>query len=134
MMVTYSLTIDSLHTYYVVAGDTPVLVHNSNTAGSCGLGFPNDPYDPAAVDARSAANKELYKATNTDMATGLGYAKRFAPNGNFPFDSHGQEVFFNGKNYISPDIDGHNVIGWKMFNRSGDRIGTYDMDLNYVKP
>jgi len=28
--VTYNLTIDTLHTYYVVAGDTPVLVHNSN--------------------------------------------------------------------------------------------------------
>jgi hypothetical protein len=29
-MVTYDLTIDSLHTYYVVAGDTPVLVHNDS--------------------------------------------------------------------------------------------------------
>ncbi|MBS2966872.1 hypothetical protein KGA66_27815 [Actinocrinis puniceicyclus] len=27
--VTYNLTIDSLHTYYVEAGDTPVLVHNA---------------------------------------------------------------------------------------------------------
>jgi len=27
-MVTYDLTIDSLHTYYVVAGGTPLLVHN----------------------------------------------------------------------------------------------------------
>jgi RHS repeat-associated protein len=27
---TYDLTIDGLHTYYVVAGDTPVLVHNYN--------------------------------------------------------------------------------------------------------
>ena len=25
---TYNLTVDSVHTYYVVAGDTPVLVHN----------------------------------------------------------------------------------------------------------
>jgi hypothetical protein len=29
-MVTYNLTIDSLHTYYVEAGSTPVLVHNSS--------------------------------------------------------------------------------------------------------
>jgi hypothetical protein len=29
---TYDLTIDGLHTYYVVAGDTPVLVHNINSA------------------------------------------------------------------------------------------------------
>ena len=29
-MVTYDLTIDGLHTYYVVAGGTPVLVHNTS--------------------------------------------------------------------------------------------------------
>ena len=29
-IVTYNLTIDDLHTYYVEAGTTPVLVHNSN--------------------------------------------------------------------------------------------------------
>ena len=28
-IVTYNLTVDGLHTYYVVAGDTPVLVHNA---------------------------------------------------------------------------------------------------------
>ena len=27
---TYNLTVESLHTYYVLAGETPVLVHNSN--------------------------------------------------------------------------------------------------------
>ncbi|MFE7131752.1 polymorphic toxin-type HINT domain-containing protein [Streptomyces sp. NPDC057638] len=31
---TYNLTVNSLHTYYVLAGRTPVLVHNSN--GECG--------------------------------------------------------------------------------------------------
>ncbi|WP_073501593.1 GH-E family nuclease [Actinacidiphila paucisporea] len=29
----YNLTVDQLHTYYVVAGGTPVLVHNSNGCG-----------------------------------------------------------------------------------------------------
>ncbi|GAA4617171.1 RHS repeat-associated core domain-containing protein [Actinoallomurus liliacearum] len=33
-MVTYNLTVDGLHTYYVEAGATPVLVHNS---GLCGI-------------------------------------------------------------------------------------------------
>ncbi|MGW3647008.1 polymorphic toxin-type HINT domain-containing protein [Streptomyces sp. NPDC000878] len=33
---TYNLTVDDLHTYYVLAGDTPVLVHNSD--GLCGVG------------------------------------------------------------------------------------------------
>ncbi|MEY9927821.1 RHS repeat-associated protein [Catenulispora sp. GP43] len=40
-MVTYDLTIDSLHTYYVVAGDTPVLVHNAGGKGWCGGPIPN---------------------------------------------------------------------------------------------
>ncbi|MEV4442187.1 LamG-like jellyroll fold domain-containing protein [Streptomyces sp. NPDC049577] len=30
--VTYDLTVDGLHTYYVVAGGTPILVHNTNAA------------------------------------------------------------------------------------------------------
>ncbi|GAA1239717.1 RHS repeat-associated core domain-containing protein [Kitasatospora nipponensis] len=34
-IVTYNLTVDSLHTYYVLAGTTPVLVHN--TGPGCGL-------------------------------------------------------------------------------------------------
>ncbi|MFK0027282.1 MULTISPECIES: polymorphic toxin-type HINT domain-containing protein [Streptomyces] len=32
---THDLTVDGIHTYYVLAGETPVLVHNSN--GSCGV-------------------------------------------------------------------------------------------------
>ncbi|GAA3872426.1 hypothetical protein GCM10023084_26740 [Streptomyces lacrimifluminis] len=36
---TYNLTVDDLHTYYVLAGQTPVLVHNSN----CPNGKLSDP-------------------------------------------------------------------------------------------
>jgi RHS repeat-associated protein len=32
---TYNLTVNDLHTYYVLAGNTPILVHNSN--GLCGV-------------------------------------------------------------------------------------------------
>ncbi|HEY7223860.1 MAG TPA: polymorphic toxin-type HINT domain-containing protein, partial [Micromonosporaceae bacterium] len=46
------LTVADVHTYYVLAGDTPVLVHN--TGGSCAVGLPGDPYDPAAVAARQS--------------------------------------------------------------------------------
>jgi hypothetical protein len=68
-----------------------------------------------------------------ERASALGYTKRI-PAQKAPFNSHGQEVFFNGKTYITPDIDAHNVThGWKMFNRRGQRIGTYDPDLNYLK-
>ncbi|GAB2922113.1 polymorphic toxin-type HINT domain-containing protein [Streptomyces sundarbansensis] len=36
---TYNLTVDDLHTYYVLAGDTPVLVHNSNCVVSYDADF-----------------------------------------------------------------------------------------------
>ncbi|MFF0717060.1 polymorphic toxin-type HINT domain-containing protein [Streptomyces bauhiniae] len=38
--VTYDLTVGDVHTYYVLAGDTPVLVHNSN---GCPTGRLSDP-------------------------------------------------------------------------------------------
>jgi len=33
----YNLTIEGIHTYYVIAGNTPVLVHNTNGPGACDL-------------------------------------------------------------------------------------------------
>ncbi|MGW1717508.1 polymorphic toxin-type HINT domain-containing protein [Streptomyces sp. NPDC002156] len=134
---TYNLTVDDLHTYYVLAGQTPVLVHNSDCDLPEGYtsspALKGDPYHPDSVAARSAQNRELYAGTVGDRAGALGYRTRI-PAQKAPFNSHGQVVFSNGKNYITPDVDGHNVSGgWKMFNRKGQRIGTYDPDLNYLK-
>ncbi|NOH29416.1 hypothetical protein F0244_14730 [Vibrio mediterranei] len=62
-------------------------------------------------------------------ANELGYGRRIAPQ-KAPFNSHGQPVFSNGKGYISPDVDGHNVTnGWKMFDNKGRRTGTWNSDL-----
>lgn len=134
---TYNLTVDDLHTYYVLAGATPVLVHNSNCDLPEGYtsspALKGDPYHPDTVKERSRENRELYAGTVADRAGALGYRTRI-PAQKAPFNSHGQVVFSNGKNYITPDVDGHNVTdGWKMFNRRGQRIGTYDSDLNYLK-
>ncbi|MFF8597152.1 polymorphic toxin-type HINT domain-containing protein [Streptomyces sp. NPDC015220] len=133
----YNFTVEQLHTYYVLAGQTPVLVHNSNCDLPEGYtsspALKGDPYHPDSVAARSAQNRELYAGTVGDRAGALGYRTRI-PTQKAPFNSHGQVVFSNGKNYITPDVDGHNVSdGWKMFNRKGQRIGTYDPDLNYLK-
>ncbi|MEV4757823.1 polymorphic toxin-type HINT domain-containing protein [Micromonospora sp. NPDC049559] len=50
------LTVDNFHTYYVIAGNMPVLVHN------CGESkwTPDENYSPEAVAGRSAANKAYY--------------------------------------------------------------------------
>ncbi|MEV5338566.1 polymorphic toxin-type HINT domain-containing protein [Streptomyces sp. NPDC052676] len=42
---TYNLTVDDLHTYYVLAGDTPVLVHNSNGCRTFGSQSPTGRLD-----------------------------------------------------------------------------------------
>ena len=68
-----------------------------------------------------------------EAAKNLGFDRRIPPQ-KAPFDSHGQPVFYNGKNYITPDVDSHNVSnGWKLFNSKGKRIGTYDSELNKIK-
>ncbi|WP_337022270.1 VENN motif pre-toxin domain-containing protein [Pantoea anthophila] len=68
-----------------------------------------------------------------EAAGNLGFDRRI-PAPKAPFNSHGQPVFFDGKTYITPDVDSHNVTnGWKMFDRRGKRMGTYDSDLNRIK-
>ncbi|WP_285751747.1 RHS repeat-associated core domain-containing protein [Lentzea sp. NBRC 105346] len=46
---TYNLTIDAVHTYYVLAGNTPALVHNSNVCGGIALGLSEVDGDPMAL-------------------------------------------------------------------------------------
>ncbi|PRY28230.1 polymorphic toxin-type HINT domain-containing protein [Pseudosporangium ferrugineum] len=132
----YDLTVNDIHTYYVLAGNTPVLVHNCGDLPegySSSPGLRGDPYHPDEVAKRSRDSWDLYGPSIQDRAAALGYKSRI-PAQRAPFNSHGQVVFSDGKNYITPDVDGHNVSdGWKMFNRRGQRIGTYDADLNYLK-
>jgi hypothetical protein len=158
----HNLTVDGLHTYYVNVGGQDVLTHNAG-GKRCDRGklsptqewqpeaseverplpegyrsspaLEGDPYHPDAVEERSRKNQARYGPTVADLARDLGYGTRIPPQKAMAlFNSHGQDVFFNGKNYITPDVDGHNVVGWKMFDRTTlRRIGTYDRDLNYVK-
>ncbi|MFI1017802.1 polymorphic toxin-type HINT domain-containing protein [Streptomyces sp. NPDC020965] len=61
---TYNLTVDDLHTYYVLAGDTPVLVHNSECprtpTGGRGTNFRNlSPNKPATINGREFSGHAL---------------------------------------------------------------------------
>ncbi|WP_261570964.1 HINT domain-containing protein [Frankia gtarii] len=53
----YNLTVDTLHTYYVLAGTTPVLVHNCNRVG---LNF-TDSERQKVYDANEAKNSGVLK-------------------------------------------------------------------------
>lgn len=70
-MVTYDLTIDGLHTYFVVAGDTPLLVHNdscrdgilaklparpTNSGPTAGIAVTNDGVELPMVDSSKSGD------------------------------------------------------------------------------
>ena len=52
--------------------------------------------------------------------------------------SNGQKVFTNGKDYITPDADGHKGGIWKRASsiknllNKGTRMGTYDENLKRI--
>jgi hypothetical protein len=58
----------------------------------------------------------------------LGFKKRIPPQ-KAHFNSHGQPVFQKGDRFITPDVDQHLGGTWKLFDRSGNRLGTYNEDL-----
>nr|WP_260676307.1 VENN motif pre-toxin domain-containing protein [Pantoea ananatis] len=108
--------------------------HNGNTSGvpdTAGNTIITPiPDGPSKDDLAYLAlkGKEAQKA-----ASDLGFGNKI-PAPKVPFNSHGQPAFYNGKVYITPDIDSHNVTNsWKMFDRKGNRLGTYDSSLNRIK-
>ena len=68
-------------------------------------------------------------ASAADKAKELGYDRKVKDP---PFNPHGQPVFTNGKDFITPDADQHNGGEWKGFDRRGNRTGTYDGNLDRI--
>ncbi|MFJ9961287.1 polymorphic toxin-type HINT domain-containing protein [Streptomyces avermitilis] len=66
---TYNLTVEGLHTYYVLAGNTPVLVHNA----SCGPSLKNLPkdYDRRTVGILDVGNEQLPMISGPGGQSGL---------------------------------------------------------------
>ena len=82
-------------------------------------------------DGQTSAPKT--KQEITQQAADLGYTRRIPPQ-KAPFNSHGQPVYTDGDDYITPDATGHNTTnGWKIFDRHGTRVGTYTWDLTRIK-
>ena len=83
--------------------------------------------------AGGETNAPKTKAEITQQAADLGYTRRIPPQ-KAPFNSHGQPVFSDGDDYLTPDGTGHNTTnGWKIFDRRGTRVGTYTWDLTRIK-
>ncbi|MCX5129467.1 polymorphic toxin-type HINT domain-containing protein [Streptomyces sp. NBC_00347] len=101
---TYNLTVDDLHTYYVLAGNTPVLVHNS---GGCGEDVysiedhvtPRHTRDGADADA----TKSLFDdgADLGELATGSA-----GQIGRYQSDTGNIRYFITGKDIVGTDRRG----------------------------
>ncbi len=99
----YNLTVADIHTYYVLAGNTPVLVHNTGPCDVPALG----PHRPAGVGddwtARTADNGKgtVWQAPgatgNASMVRTMNPTAQY-PNGYVRFHNrHGQPIGLNGK-------------------------------------
>ena len=69
-----------------------------------------------------AAAGRLTSSQAGDLAKYLGYSRVKGA----PFNSMGQTVFSNGRHYITQDVTSHSGGVWKVFDRAGRRVGTYD--------
>jgi RHS repeat-associated protein len=98
-----------------------------------GLGPEMNRYSPDGGGYRARPGNEspgrLTNAQSRELAKYVGYNRQVR---DAPFNSRDQPVYTNGRNFITPDVDSHNGGVWKMFNRSGTRLGTYDAALNRI--
>ncbi|MEU6535120.1 polymorphic toxin-type HINT domain-containing protein [Streptomyces sp. NPDC047000] len=124
---TYNLTVDDLHTYYVLAGATPVLVHNSTpcpTAINLGprpSGVGNDWVGRRADNGKGTVWQKSGSAGNSDMVRVMDPTGRY-PNGYVRFhNKSGQPIGLDGKpgskadTHIPMEPDGTYPLpaGWK---------------------
>ncbi|WP_404870167.1 polymorphic toxin-type HINT domain-containing protein [Kitasatospora griseola] len=70
LMPAYNLTVRGIHTYYVLAGTTPVLVHNAGKGGVCGPGdIPNVVHDGVDDIINNGRPPRLTPQGNVDTFT-----------------------------------------------------------------
>ncbi|MGW6310146.1 polymorphic toxin-type HINT domain-containing protein [Streptomyces niveus] len=73
----YNLTVDGLHTYYVLAGEAPVLVHNTN----CGNRKHDRARGAAGIDEMTATFERFYKRSDIYSETYGNGLKLWTPYG-----------------------------------------------------
>jgi hypothetical protein len=126
---TFNFEVADFHTYFV--GEDGAWVHNMKDCGELpgGPALKGSTHHPDVVESRSRKWHQKYGDDGFENAARhFGYERTKS----YPFNSHGQRVYFNGKNYITPDVDSHVGGVWKMFDRHGRRMGTYNGDLQKI--
>ena len=69
--------------------------------------------------------KKLNRSEARKEAKQLGFKETKNP----PFNSKGQPAFRSGERWISADQNGYNGGVWKLFDKLGNRLGTYNKEL-----
>ena len=108
----------------VVAGGVMVMTQGGTAAiaGAAGAGTFLAESANSLSGGRSGG---LSNAEAREQARDLG----FKATKDAPVNSHGKPVFQKGDFFITPDRDSHKGGVWKVFDRKGNRIGTYNADL-----
>ncbi|MDQ1026633.1 RHS repeat-associated protein [Streptomyces umbrinus] len=115
---TYNLTVDDLHTYYVLAGDTPVLVHNSGPGcGSAWVDSNSIPHHFKHAEDFGIMGKES-KATKQAFVDAIGDFVKNPGNvqiaGTYRGTPARHFVDPNSGRHVSVDLDSGKMLGaWK---------------------
>ncbi|NUL25204.1 RHS repeat-associated core domain-containing protein [Streptomyces lunaelactis] len=115
---TYNLTVDDLHTYYVLAGDTPVLVHNSGPGcGSAWIDSNSIPHhfkhaeDFGIMGKESKATKQAFVGAVGDFVKNPGNVQIAGTYRGTPARHY---VDLNSGRHVSVDLDSGKMLGaWK---------------------
>ncbi|MFE3142916.1 LamG-like jellyroll fold domain-containing protein [Streptomyces scopuliridis] len=101
---TYDLTIEDLHTYYVLAGTTPVLVHNINTPipGACSIPGQSI-YD---IPAGSSGGPGAGSSIPSNMLKDYGVGKQWTPPLNQPLCSYCRTNLARAIDHVQSRIGG----------------------------
>ncbi|WP_409469000.1 polymorphic toxin-type HINT domain-containing protein [Streptomyces sp. HC307] len=93
---TYNLTVDDLHTYYVLAGQTPVLVHNSNCPLTGGFKAGVTPDEIADINRGFGGETLLSGSPANTMANASRYNSFWDKSAVVIRDIAGSHMFNNG--------------------------------------
>ncbi|WP_255950026.1 polymorphic toxin-type HINT domain-containing protein [Streptomyces odontomachi] len=132
---TYNLTVDDLHTYYVLAGETPVLVHNSGcwTASDDVLDHVYDTYGPEVTQGVEYNIARYNEGATGHALNGIGTdsvatAQYLAQPRNFTHvdSSTGNPVYYDSSNKIlvirtPQDIHAYNFTEQQWKNAVGTK-------------
>lgn len=104
---------------------------NQSQVGGSSSPNPKKPDDEKEKRAKQIRDHQRWtnkEARERAKALGKGYEEKKNPPGDI------KDIgFTNGKDWISPDMDGHNGGVWKQFTLKGRRIATLDKNLNRIK-